>query len=110
MPSYSRNEVVLIKYPFSDLSNAKVRPAVVVNSIHASKDLFLVALTSKTNNLLPGEFVLFDWKSAGLNVATSVKRGIFTIHEKLVLKSVGRLSEADIHTLNESLRDWLKLV
>ena len=109
MPNYLRNEVVLVRYPFSDLTNFKVRPAVVVNGIHASKDLLLVSLTSKTNNLLAGEFLLSDWRSAGLNVASSVKRGIFTIHEKLVLRSVGTLADADVRNLDNSLRDWLLL-
>ncbi|MGQ0543438.1 MAG: type II toxin-antitoxin system PemK/MazF family toxin [Blastocatellia bacterium] len=109
MPSYSRNEVVLIKYPFSDLTGAKIRPAVVVNSRHASQDLLLVALTSKTTSLKTGEFVLEDWSVAGLNVETAVKRGVFTIHEKLVLKSIGFLSTSDAATLDESLRQWLNL-
>lgn len=85
MPHYSRNEVVLIRYPFSDLTNFKVRPGVVVNGLHSLQDLFVVSLTSRTNNLLTGEFILTDWKTAGLNVKSSIRRGIFTIHEKLVL-------------------------
>lgn len=109
MPSYSKNEIVLIRYPFSDLSNAKVRPAVVVNAPHTSKDLILVALTSKTANLLTGEFVLKDWSLAGLNIETAVKRGIFTIHDRLVLKSVGFISTADSTELERSLHDWLGL-
>ncbi len=109
MPNYSENEVVLIRYPFSDLSNTKIRPAVVVNAPHISRDLFLVALTSKTSSLLPGEFVLNDWSAAGLNVKTSVKRGIFTVHDRLVLKSVGSLSTVDSTELERSLRHWLGL-
>jgi hypothetical protein len=28
-----------------------------------------------------------DWQAAGLNVATAVKRGIFTIHQDLIIRS-----------------------
>ena len=28
MPSYFRNDIILVRYPFSDLSRSKVRPAV----------------------------------------------------------------------------------
>ena len=76
MPSYSKLEMVLVSYPFSDLTSAKVRPAIVVNARHVSQDLFVVPLTSKTSSLLAGEFVLTQWKKAGLNVETAVKRGI----------------------------------
>ncbi len=54
MPSYSKNDVILVRYPFSDFSGAKVRPAVVVNAPHASQDVFIVPLTSKTTSLLAG--------------------------------------------------------
>ena len=107
MPNYSINDVILVRYPFSDLTNSKVRPAVVVNGKHASHDLFVVALTSRSTGLQPGEFALTDWKSAGLNVPTSVKRAIFTIHDKLVLKSLGELGQNDAEAVDRSLRGWL---
>ena len=107
MPSYSKNEVVLVRYPFSDLSSAKVPPAVVVNFAHVSRDVLIVPLTSKTASLLAGEFVLAEWRKAGLNVETAVKRGIFTIHQRLILKSVGGLSSVDAEKLEGSLHDWL---
>jgi mRNA interferase MazF len=109
MASYSRLEVVLVLYPFSDLTSAKVRPAVVINAPHVSQDLFVIALTSKTTGLLAGEFVLSDWKAIGLNVETAVKRGIFTIKESLVKKQVGKLKNVDAVQLENSLRDWMDL-
>ena len=109
MPNFSKTEVVLVRYPFSDLTSSKVRPAVVVSAPHASQDLFVVALTSKTSNLLAGEFVLTEWKKAGLNVETAVKRGIFTITETLIRKRVGKLDDADAKQLENSLRAWLDL-
>jgi mRNA interferase MazF len=76
MPSYSKNEVILVRYPFSNLSGSKVRPAVVINAPHVSQDVIIVPLTSKVSTLLPGEFVLADWKAAVLNVSSAVKRGL----------------------------------
>ncbi len=109
MPNFSKNEIVLVRHPFPDLTNFKVRPAVVVNAAHTSKDLFIVALTSKTQTLMSGEFVLSEWQSVGLNVATAVKRGVFTIHEKLVIKNVGTLAQTDAENLDKSLRGWFDL-
>ena len=40
MPSYSRHDVILVRYPFSDLSGAKIRPGVVVSSAHQSQDIY----------------------------------------------------------------------
>jgi mRNA interferase MazF len=109
MSSYSQGEVVLVRYPFSDLSGSKVRPAIIINVLYTSQDRFIVPLTSKTTLLLSGEFVLTDWHQAELNVATAVKRGIYTIHESLITKSVGNLSDVDKQELEKSLRLWLGL-
>ena len=109
MPNYSTPDVVLVRYPFSDLTGAKVRPAVVVNASHVSQDLLIVPLTSKTSGLLAGEFVLTEWRKSGLNVETAVKRGIYTVKETLVSKRVGKLEDADAKRLAQSLRGWLDL-
>ena len=109
MPSYLRNEVVLVRYPFTSLAGSKVRPAVVMNAPHVSQDVLIVPLTSKTTSLLPGEFVLSDWAASGLNVASAVKRGIFTVHQSLVIKRVGTLRPPDAAQVESALRDGLGL-
>ncbi|HEY0739421.1 MAG TPA: type II toxin-antitoxin system PemK/MazF family toxin [Herpetosiphonaceae bacterium] len=109
MPSYSKPSVILIRYPFSDLSGAKVRPAVVVSTPHVSQDLLIVPLTHRTSSLLPGEFALSDWTGAGLNVPTSAKRGVYTIHQSLIIKVVGQLAAPDAQHLDQSLREWFGL-
>lgn len=107
MQNYSKNDVILVRYPFADLSSSKVRPAVVISTPHISDDIFVMPLTSKTASLLPGEFVLTDWNSVGLNVVTAVKRGIYTVHRSLVIKGVGKLSSSDSKRVESSLHNWL---
>jgi mRNA interferase MazF len=109
MNNYSKNEIVLIKYPFSDLINLKIRPAVVINDKYPSYDLIVIPLTSKINNLLPGEFVLKEYIKSGLNVETAVKRGFYTIDKRLVVQSVGHLNETDKLLLIQSIKDWLNI-
>ena len=109
MPSFSKNEVLLVRYPFSDLSAAKVRPAVVVSVFAGTPDCVIVPLASKISGLAGGEFALTDWRAAGLNLPTAVKRGIYTIHGRLVVKSIGHLSTSDAVQLDASLRQWLGL-
>ncbi len=109
MPSYLKHDIVLVRYPFSDLTGTKVRPAVVVNAPHPSQDLLVVPLTSRTGGLLPGEFILSDWQQAGLNIETAIKRGVYTLKESLVSKRVGKLEHKDIVQLDASLHEWLGL-
>jgi mRNA interferase MazF len=109
MPNYSKNDIILVQYPFSNLSSSKIRPAVVVSAPHVSQDILITPLTSKTGVLLEGEFVLSEWAAAGLNVATAVKRGLYTVHKSLVVKVIGKLADADAELLEQSLRCWLGL-
>jgi mRNA interferase MazF len=107
MAIYSRGDVVLVRYPFSDLTSIKVRPAVIVHSPHPSEDCIVVPLTSQIAGLLPGEFELAKWQAAGLHVPTAVKRGIYTIHQSLIVKTVRQLAPSDLVRLSASLQGWV---
>ena len=100
----SRNEVVLLPIPFTDLTSRKVRPAIVIGKNGA--DLFLVPISSVLTNT---DFPLTDWRAAGLNVRSGIKAQISTVEEKLVVKIVGQLAARDWQTLEARLRVWLKL-
>jgi hypothetical protein len=41
MPSFCRNDVILVAYPFSDRTGIKVRPAVVVSGEHRHESLVI---------------------------------------------------------------------
>lgn len=103
--SFSRNEVVLLPIPFSDLASRKVRPAVVIGN-NPQGDLFLVPITSQPAGI---DLVLQHWESAGLNVPCGLKAQLATVEKSHVIKSVGRLSPDDQSALNERLRQWLGL-
>ena len=59
--------------------------------------------------MLPGKFVLADWKMSGLNVTSAVKRGIYTVDRKLVIKIIGNLQKYDVLKLDNALKSWLRL-
>ena len=100
----SRNDVVLLPIPFTDLTSRKVRPAIVVGRNGA--DLFLVPLSSVLPNT---DFPVQQWRAAGLNVPSGIKAQVATVEEGLVVKIVGTLAAADRQTLDERLRNWLHL-
>ena len=100
----SRNDVVLLPIPFTDLTSRKVRPAVVIG--RNGMDLFLAPITSHLSNT---DFVIKEWQAAGLNVACGVKAQIATVEERLVVKVVGALAPGDREVLDHRLRNWLEL-
>lgn len=102
----SKNEVVLLPIPFTDLTSRKVRPAVVIGHSSHAPDLFVVPISSQLSNL---DSVLEDWEAAGLNVLCGYKSQIATVEERLVVKSVGVLSLRDQAALEARLKAWLSL-
>lgn len=103
--NWRRNDVVLLPFPFTDLSGRKVRPAVVLGgNIHG--DVFLVPITTQAHGIA---IQLAEWRAAGLNVPCGIKAQIATVEVSLVLKRVGILSRSDVTKLDAALKQWLSL-
>ena len=100
----SRNDVVLLPIPFTDLTSRKVRPAVVIGK--NGPDLFRIPISSVLANT---DIPLTDWRAAGLNVPSGIKAQLATVEEKLVLKIVGQLASKDAAAMDARLRTWLNL-
>lgn len=100
----SKNDVVLLPIPFTDLTSRKVRPAIVIGK--NAVDLFPVPISSVIANT---DFPLTEWRSAGLNAPSGVKAQLATVEEKLVVKIIGQISHNDASILNARLRNRLKI-
>lgn len=102
----SRNDVVLLPIPFSDLTSHTVRPAVVVGHGPDPRDIFVVPITSR---LRQATFPLRNWNSCGLNVPSAVKAQLATVETRLIRKIIGQLGKTDAASLDRHLRTWLQL-
>lgn len=104
--SCSRDDIVLLPIPFTDLNSSKVRPAIVVGLGSFPGDLFVVPITSQS---VSWDVPLIDWLAAGLNVPSGVKAQLATVHGTLIRKVIGQLSGGDRSILDLQLRRWLEL-
>lgn len=104
--TYNRGAVVLLPFPFSDQSSAKIRPAVIVSPRYPSEDLLVVAVTSVGDALRPGEFPVQFWRESGLIHPSFAKRAVASVSGALVRKSLGQLREADLAKLDAAIRFW----
>jgi PemK-like, MazF-like toxin of type II toxin-antitoxin system len=98
----SRNDIVLLPIPFSDLTSRKVRPAIVIGKQRS--DIFVVPISSRLGNT---DWPLEEWSTAGLNVPCGVKTQVATVEEQRIIKIIGK--GPDTETLNTRLRSWLQL-
>ena len=104
MGAFVKGDVVVAPFPFSDLSNAKRRPALVVATL-SGDDVILCQIISQTR----GDRYAFslddaDFRSGGLRQASMIRPNrLFTADEKIILYRAGRLTEAKIAEITDRL-------
>jgi mRNA interferase MazF len=92
MAAPSAGSVILVPFPFSDLSQSKIRPALVLAEVGRG-DWVLCQITSKLYAdaraiQLDGP----DFASGGLALTSYVRPGkLFTANETLILEKAGQL-------------------
>lgn len=99
-PSTTSFDVVLVPFPFADLSATKKRPCLVLAAASVrSLGRFLVVamITSNLTGLsFPHDVAISDVKAAGLPKPSLVRVDkLVTIEEKIIFKQLGMLSSAD---------------
>jgi mRNA interferase MazF len=104
--SYKRGEVVLVPFPFTDLTSVKQRPALVVSSDTLNQkrpDILVAAITSQVPPQLAEDEILIPSKELlqwGLPKPSVIKlTKLFSIHQSLILKSLGRATGDSLETI-----------
>ncbi len=94
METFGRASIVLIHFPFSDLSQTKLRPALILSQT-TKEDWILCQITSNSNaDEKAIEIQLEDFVEGSLSqISYARPNKIFTGHESLILKRVGILSD-----------------
>ncbi|WP_421773577.1 type II toxin-antitoxin system PemK/MazF family toxin [Gracilimonas sp.] len=85
MGTFVRGDVVVVPFPFSDLSQSKRRPALVIRNF--GEDLLLAQITSKTiKNDFAIEIKETDFNEGSLKVVSNVRpEKLFTCSKNLIL-------------------------
>lgn len=113
MTSYKRGDIVLVSFIFSDETGAKQRPALIVSADtynNARQEIIISAITSRTDRILTGDYLVKNWKAAGL-LAPSVVTGIVrTIKQSMIVRKLGTMSSSDLKEIDKNLRVILQLV
>ena len=91
MARFVKGEVVVIPFPFSDLSGSKRRPALVLANL-SGDDILLCQITSQNSpkDTLAVPLSASDFKSGELPLPSNIRPNrLFTADKTLIIKSVG---------------------
>lgn len=105
----AKGDIILVPFPFTDLSQTKLRPAVVLWADGKGKDVTLCFISSqKVNSLAKYEFVIASddpqFSMTGLKVTSKVRvTRIVTLERRLLQRRLGRLSDQLMACLDQAL-------
>lgn len=98
MAEFVKGDVVVLPFPFSDLSAGKKRPALVIAPVQTHNDVILCMITSKPardDSAIP--LTEADFVQGGLPDASNIRPNrLFTADATLIVRTAGRLSAAKI--------------
>jgi mRNA interferase MazF len=107
---YKKGTVVLVPFPFTDLSGSKVRPAVIVSDGKIGSDVVLLFITSQVNS--KGRHIVRVVPDQENGIKTKSKivcSKIATLEAKIILGELGSLSQTVQKSIDTELRKVLGL-
>ncbi|HLA94334.1 MAG TPA: type II toxin-antitoxin system PemK/MazF family toxin [Pyrinomonadaceae bacterium] len=111
-----KNSIVLVPFPYDDLSASKVRPAIcLTDEIKPYGHVVLAFITSNISQMpSSSDLVLnesdFDFVDTGLKVSSTIRlHRLLTISSSTIQRKLGELSETRQGVLKEKLRNLFNI-
>ncbi len=94
MAEFIKGDIVVVPFPFSDLSEAKRRPAFVVNKLKGSDVILCQILSQKVKDKYSVSLKKTDFITGNLSVNSNIRPNrIFTADKNIILYKVGHIKE-----------------
>ena len=94
---YKKYDIILVNFPFSNLKDKKIRPALVLKSLEGENTI-LCQITTKSRGIEKYEIKLSRKSCLGnikfdSNIYLDM---IFTLHKSLIIKKIGNIKDEEI--------------
>jgi mRNA interferase MazF len=109
MTNYKPGDIVLVRFPFTDLTSHKRRPVLVISPSEFSKRFGDIVVIPLTGHSQESGFRLEHWREAGLLKPTWLKRLIATVAESLVEHRLGAIHPRDVDKVSLLLKSLIDI-
>ncbi len=103
-------DIGLVPFPFTD-KNATVKRAALAlstRSFNSGASATIFAMITKVQfSEWPGDYIIKDWKKAGLLLPSIVRLKLFTLENSLILRQLGHLGGSDIKGFQKVAKPFL---
>lgn len=113
--SLSKGDIVLVPFPFTNLTATKLRPAIVLWSKDTCLDVTVCFVSSQNITSLASEEFLIssndpEFSKTGLKITSKVRVSrIVTIERRLLVRKIGSLGKTYSRLLDQTLVTTFKL-
>lgn len=112
-----RGDVVLIKFPFTDLSSTKVRPALVISNDNYNinqDDVVVLLVTSNVSRTSSDDYIIdprdTEFRNTGLKQISAFRVGkIQTLNKRLINSKLGSVGPNILKEIEKRLCNLLQL-
>ena len=109
MVSPSAGAVVLVSFPFSDLSQSRLRPAVVLADVGRGDRLLCQVTSNPYSDPYAVVLTMTDFQAGSLRVISYARPGkLFTANQALMVADVGRLTDEAFRRVANAVIDLLR--
>ncbi|MCG8607093.1 type II toxin-antitoxin system PemK/MazF family toxin [bacterium] len=107
---YRKWDIVLVRFPFTDYTGSKKRPALIIspNEFNKLQDVLITFVTSRLE--VPpriGDYVIVQWQKAGLPKPSLIRMKFATIDKSIISKRLGHLAPKDVGEFRKVLIDFI---
>ena len=110
--TYNQWEIVLLPFPYTDLSAKKRRPGVILSptGYDAGADVVILFLTSNLKSeSKPGDYELTQWEHANLPKPSKIRMKFMTLDKSLILKKIGLIHPEDVKGIKKKMARFFDL-
>lgn len=91
---YKLGDIILIPFPFTDLSNTKVRPALIISKNNQKSQNVIVCFITSNQRQTQNDVKIENIPETGLKTPSVIRLDkIATIDKKIILGELGKVNE-----------------
>jgi len=107
--TYKKWDIILVSFPFTNLTTTKRRPALIVSpdEYNSNQDVVIAFITSKLGlEFRIGDYRIQYWSEANLPKPSMVRMKFAAIEKSIVIKKLGKIVGKDIENIQKLLIDF----
>lgn len=110
---YKQFDIVTVPFPFTDSSDSKKRPAIIISSAEKfnseSRHSIMAMITSARNESWPCDISISNLTQAGLPKPSIIRMKFFTLDHRFILNVLGSLDLKDRNNVKKVLKNILEI-